>query len=93
MCKERTCPTLRQNTVSFHLCLQESYVLTVAHSNKNVFYFTLLKVRTAPGAKTKAASVCNIRTIVYIAITAITLTAVVVPVAPFAVAKGMNPLQ
>ena len=38
MCRERTSPTLRQN-VSFHLCLQESYVLTVAHSNKNVFLF------------------------------------------------------
>ena len=54
MCRERTSPTLRQN-VSFHLCLQESYVLTVAHSNKNGFYFTLLKVRAR--AKNKADSV------------------------------------
>ena len=64
----------------------------MAHSNKNVSYFTLLKVG-APGAKTKAATVCNIRTIVNVAITAITLTAVLVPVAPIAVATGMNPLQ
>ena len=54
MCRERTSPSLRQN-VSFHLCLQESYVLTVAHSNKNVFCFNLLKARA--GANAKAGSV------------------------------------
>ena len=57
MCRERTSPTLRRN-VSFHLCLHESYVLTVAHSNKNFFYCTLLKVRSF--VNKLAASVCTI---------------------------------
>ena len=92
MCRERTSPTLRQN-VSFHLCLQESYVLTVAHSNKNGFYFTLLKVRA--GAKNKADSVYKIGTIVmkWAWNPANTMTAMVISV-PFAVAAtGMNPVQ
>ena len=93
MCRERTSPTLRQN-VSFHLCLQESYVLTVAHSNKNVFYFTLLKVRAF--VKIMAAFVWRIRTcvITWVCNPAKITTALVKTAATIAVAKiGMNPLQ
>ena len=43
MCRDNIRPN-----VSFHLCLQGSYVLTVAHSNKTGFNFTLtLKVGTS----------------------------------------------
>ena len=60
MCRERTSPTVFMENVSFHLCLQESCVLTVVHSNKNVFlfYFTLLKVSSL--VKKMVASVWRI---------------------------------
>lgn len=61
MSREKKNPAIRPN-VSFHLCLQEAYVLTVVHSNKNGFYFPLLKIR--PCAKRKAACVCLMHCIV-----------------------------
>ena len=45
MCREKTYTNKIKSNVSFHRCLQGFYVLTVAHSNKTGFNFTLtLKV-------------------------------------------------
>ena len=89
MCREKTSPAIRPK-VSFHLCLQESYVLTVAHSNKNGFYFPLRKIRGC--AKRKAACVCLMhctvmkRTLAWM--NAVRITALVEQNA-----AGKNPLQ
>ena len=94
MCREKT--SIRPN-VSFHLCLQESHVLTVAHSNESKIVFILLPCKVRSGnalipagcACPKSSSVlkraCKIADIRNIIITDALLKNVA--------AAGMNPLQ
>ena len=84
MCREKIRPN-----VSFHLCLRGLYVLTVAHSNKTGFNFTLtLKVGSA---KTKEVSVFPM----HMSVMNWNLRGVTAqrPAVRENIAAGMNPLQ